>query len=82
MTIQRLSFLLITLFVIVSCYAAQVNKYLIADFNKSYILETEVSLIVTIHGDNWVMHAGSAWNKNLMEMMLFLSRNVLAAILL
>jgi hypothetical protein len=53
---KGLLFLVIALCV-VPCYAAQGKDELIADLERSYVLETEISAIVTVHGDKWVLQA-------------------------
>jgi hypothetical protein len=54
---KRLVFVVTVLFVVVPCYMAQGNEQLIADLEMSYILDTEMSAIVTVHGDKWVLQA-------------------------
>lgn len=54
---RHLVFLAIALFVVVPCYGAQGKEQLIADSERSYVLETEISAIVTVHGDRWVLQA-------------------------
>jgi len=54
---KRLVFLAIALFVFVPCYLAQGKEPLVADLERSYVLETEISAIVTVHGDKWVLQA-------------------------
>jgi len=56
-TMNRLVFFVIALCVVVPCYLAQGKEKLVADLDRSYILETEVSAIVTLHGDKWVLQA-------------------------
>jgi hypothetical protein len=54
---KRLVFLAIALFVVVPCYMAQAEEQLVADLERSYVLETEICAIVTVHGDRWVLQA-------------------------
>jgi hypothetical protein len=54
---KRLVFLATALFVLVSYYVAQGTEQLVADLERSYVLETEISAIVTVHGDKWVLQA-------------------------
>ena len=49
--------LLLIAFALVPCYAGQTEEQLVVDVERSYVLETEISAIVTIHGDNWVLQA-------------------------
>jgi hypothetical protein len=54
---KRVVFLVIALFVVVPCYLAQGEEQLVVDLERSYVLETEFSAIVTVHGDKWVLQA-------------------------
>ena len=54
---KRLVFLVIALFVALPCCVAQGKQQLVADIERSYVLETEISAIVTVHGDKWVFQA-------------------------
>ena len=56
-TMKRAVLLGIALFVVVPCYLAQGKEQLVADLNRSYVLETELFAIVTVHGDKWVLQA-------------------------
>jgi hypothetical protein len=54
---KRLVFLLTSLFIVFPCHLVLGNEQLVADVERSYVLETEISAIVTIHGDQWVLQA-------------------------
>jgi hypothetical protein len=54
---KRWLVLLSIAFALVPCFAGQVEEQLIVDVERSYVLETEISAILTIHGDNWVLQA-------------------------
>ena len=54
---KRMVFLAIALFVVVPCYVAQAKEQLVADLDRSYVLETEISATVTVHGEKWVLQA-------------------------
>jgi hypothetical protein len=54
---KRLLFLAIVLFVAVPCLVAQGREHLLVDLERSYVLETETSAIVTLHGGRWVLQA-------------------------
>ena len=54
---KRLVFLLASPLVILSNSMALGNEQLIAVPERSYVLETEISAIVTVHGEQWVLQA-------------------------
>jgi hypothetical protein len=54
---KRLVFLLASLFIVFPSHLALGNEQLIAVPESSYVLETEISAIVTVHGDQWVLQA-------------------------
>jgi len=54
---KHLVILLVSLFVHFSGYVAQGDEILIAVPESSYVLETEISAIVTVHGEQWVLQA-------------------------
>jgi hypothetical protein len=54
---KRVVFLVIALFVIAPCYSAHGEEQLVPDLDRSYVLETELFAIITVHGDNWVLQA-------------------------
>lgn len=54
---KRLAFLLASLFVYFPGDVAQGDEQLIAFPESSYVLETEISAIVTVHGEQWVLQA-------------------------
>ena len=54
---KHLVVLLVSLFVHFSGYLALGDKILIAFPESSYLLETEISAIVTVHGEQWVLQA-------------------------
>ena len=45
------------LFEVLLCHLALAAAQLIANPETSYVLETEISAIVTVHGDRWVLKA-------------------------
>jgi hypothetical protein len=53
----RLMSLVMVPFALVPCHLALANEQLIAVPESSYVLETEISAIVTVHGDQWVLQA-------------------------
>jgi hypothetical protein len=54
---QYLLFLLASLWLVFPYSMAQANEQLAADPLRSYVLETEVTVVVTIHGNQWVLQA-------------------------
>jgi hypothetical protein len=54
---KSLVFLLATVFVVVPCLTAQGKEQLVADVERSYVLETEMSAIVTVQGYQWALQA-------------------------
>jgi hypothetical protein len=54
---KRVVFLVIGLFIVVPCYLAQGEEQLVPDLERSYVLETELLAIVTVHGNKWVFQA-------------------------
>jgi hypothetical protein len=54
---KRLVVLAIVFVVAVPCHVAQGGEHLLVDLERSYVLETETSAIVTLHGDRWVLQA-------------------------
>jgi hypothetical protein len=54
---KQLMFLLASLLLTLPGYAAHGNEKLIADPERSYVLETEISATLTVHGDQWVLQA-------------------------
>ena len=54
---KSLVFLVMVLIGLVFCHLALGDEILIAVPESSYVLETEISVIVTVHGDQWVLQA-------------------------
>jgi hypothetical protein len=54
---RSLIFLVMVLIDLVFCHLALGDEQLIAVPENSYVLETEISAIVTVHGDQWVLQA-------------------------
>ena len=54
---KSLVFLVMVLIGLVFCHLALGDELLVADPESSYVLETEISVIVTVHGDQWVLQA-------------------------
>ena len=54
---KSLLFFVAVLFSLVPCHIALGAEQLIGDSQRSYVLETEISAVVTIHGDQWVLQA-------------------------
>jgi hypothetical protein len=50
-------FLVAILFNVVLCHLALGEEILVADLERSYVLETEISAVVTVHGSQWVLRA-------------------------
>ena len=54
---KSLVFLVMVLIGLVFCHLALGDEILIAVPESSYVLETEISAIVTVHGEQWVLQA-------------------------
>jgi len=54
---KHLVILLVSLFVHFFCHLALGDEILIAVPERSYVLETEISAVVTVHGSQWVLQA-------------------------
>ena len=54
---RSLVFLVMVLIGLVFCHLALGDEILIAVPESSYVLETEISAIVTVHGEHWVLQA-------------------------
>jgi hypothetical protein len=54
---RSLGFLVMVLIGLVFCHLALGDELLVANPERSYVLETEISAIVTVHGDQWVLQA-------------------------
>lgn len=54
---RSLFFLVMILFSPIFCHLAHGDELLVADPQRSYVLETEVSAVLTIHGNQWVLQA-------------------------
>jgi hypothetical protein len=54
---KPLVFLVMVLIGLVFCHLALGDEILIAFPESSYVLETEISAIVTVHGNQWVLQA-------------------------
>ena len=54
---NRIVFLIAVLFNVVLCHLALGEEILVADLERSYVLETEISAVVTVHGSQWVLQA-------------------------
>jgi hypothetical protein len=50
-------FLVMVLIGLVFCHLALGDELLVANPESSYVLETEISAIVTVHGEQWVLQA-------------------------
>jgi hypothetical protein len=55
--VRSLVFLVTVLIGLVFCHLALGDEILIAVPESSYVLETEISAIVTVHGNQWVLQA-------------------------
>ena len=54
---RSLVFLVMVLIGLVFCHLALGDELLVANPESSYVLETEISAIVTVHGEQWVLQA-------------------------